>query len=136
MLGKDHGFEAFIEGVLRQKGTAVVAGVFGEAAKYAAANEFGTDTIPQRSFIRAALDERGQEALDEYAARVRGSAGFDRATEGLAETMAAIIRQKIATGPFTPNAPATIKRKGEGKPPLIDTGELLKSVKGEVRRGQ
>ena len=136
MIEKDHGFEAFIKDALRQKGTAVVAGVFGDAADYAAANELGTDTIPQRSFIRAALDERGQEALNEYAARVRGSAGFDRATEGLAETMAAIIRQKIATGPFTPNAPATIKRKGAGKPPLIDTGELLKSVKGEVRRGQ
>lgn len=38
------------------------------------------------------------------------------------------VQQKISDGPFVPNKPETIRRKGEGKKPLFDTGELRKAV--------
>lgn len=37
------------------------------------------------------------------------------------------VQQKISDGPFVPNKPETIRRKGSNKP-LIDRGELRKSV--------
>jgi len=43
----------------------------------------------------------------------------------------AVVR-KINTGPFAPNAPRTIAAKGSDKP-LIDTGELRKSITYVVR---
>ena len=43
----------------------------------------------------------------------------------------AVVR-KINKGPFTPNAPATVKRKGSSQP-LIDTGNLRKSITFVIR---
>ena len=43
-----------------------------------------------------------------------------------------LIKAKIASGDFTPNAPSTIKKKGRNQP-LVDTGRMLNSVKGVVR---
>ena len=46
------------------------------------------------------------------------------------------IQQKIATGPFAPLAPQTIKRKGSSKP-LIDTGQYRQSFSYKVvERGE
>ena len=43
-----------------------------------------------------------------------------------------LIKAKIASGNFTPNAPSTVKKKGRNQP-LIDTGRMMNSVKGVVR---
>jgi len=48
----------------------------------------------------------------------------------LAHRLKANIRQRIAEGGAQKeNSPITIKIKGEGKPPLFDTGKLFRSIK-------
>lgn len=44
------------------------------------------------------------------------------------EFLVGAVVNKILTGPFTPNAPSTIKRKKSSKP-LVDKGDLMGSVK-------
>ena len=41
------------------------------------------------------------------------------------------IKRKIGSGPFTPNSPATIRKKKSSKP-LIDTGHMRQSVRYEI----
>lgn len=95
-------------------------------------NEFGTAHIPQRSFIRAAIDEHREE-LKEYAHELLKeylNKGDDIAhyLGRLGEKTQALIQKKIQSGVPPPNAPATIKRKGSSKT-LIDTGALLHSIR-------
>ena len=41
------------------------------------------------------------------------------------------MKNTFTTGSFTPNKPATIKRKGSSRP-LIDTGHLRQSITSKV----
>jgi hypothetical protein len=45
----------------------------------------------------------------------------------------AAVKNKVVTGPFEPNKPATIARKGSDRP-LIDTAQLLNSITYVVRK--
>lgn len=129
---KDFGYKAIIDDVKTLSNKEVLVGVFGELAEIAAYNEFGTQHIPQRSFLRDAFDEHSDTAIDGYAESVAKGGNYCGNLQSLADNMAEKVKEKIKSGPFTPNAPSTIRRKGKDTP-LIDTGKMLDSVKGEVK---
>ena len=102
---------------------------------YAAANEFGTSTIPERSHLRAGIDE-GKEKIDKFIAGSFNKMFAGRSTKvieigrlGLLGT--SLVVGKINKGPFVKNKPATIRAKGSSKP-LINTGRLRASYTHRV----
>ena len=44
-----------------------------------------------------------------------------------------LMQEKITSGSFTPNAPATIKKKGSSHP-LIDSGRMRQSVNYVIQK--
>jgi len=98
-------------------------------------HEFGTRTVPQRSFIRAWFDEN-QEFIAEtlrkqFAPVAEGKRTPDVAAERCALAFEGGIKQRISRGIPPPNAPSTIAAKGSSKP-LIDTGQLRNAVRGKA----
>lgn len=105
-------------------------------AMIGAAHEFGVPgKIPERPWLYTSvvenraffieLNKRNLAAILKGQQTIKGALGqLGAAAEGRA-------KQKIYTGPFTPNAPETIRRKGSSKP-LIDKGALVQSIKFEV----
>lgn len=101
----------------------------------------GKNKIPPRSFIVMPLRTR----LNPYLKRKlkMTQKAFDKAVKsGKAEELAAkvgliaetVIQDAFATsgwGKWEANRPSTVKRKGSDKP-LIDTGELRRSISSEV----
>ena len=98
----------------------VDVGVFAEQGSdlviKAASNEFGTNTNPERSHLRAGIDE-GKREIEGFVANSfnRMFAGKTKKADeigrlGLMGT--ALVVKKINKGPFTANKPKTIARKG------------------------
>lgn len=105
----------------------------------AAFNEFGTQHIPARPFLRNAFDtnERAVRPLAKSLASavVAGTMTADQVLDRLGLWMQDKIQESIRTA-FrwaAPNAPSTIRKKGSSKP-LIDKGVLLRSVSYEKER--
>ena len=99
----------------------------------AAVHEFGAPDagIPQRSFIRAGVDQYAAEIAD---ARDRLAAGVlagkvepENALEMLGAFVQGKLQTRIAEGISPPLAESTIRRKKSSKP-LIDTGQLRSSI--------
>ena len=114
-------------------------------AEYAAWNEYGVPgteekwAIPPRPFIRGYVDDNGekikniQEML--VAQVIDGKIDPDTAADKLGKNTKEGIKHYIKTSSnFTPNAPATVKRKGTNRP-LVETGLLRRSVNYKVVKG-
>lgn len=118
------------DGALEPSGDLTVADV-------ATFHEFGTRTIPQRSFIRAWFDENQAfiaETLQKQFAQVaNGKRPVEQAAERCALAFEGSVKQRISRGIPPPLAASTIARKGSSKP-LIDTGQLRNAVRGKVER--
>lgn len=101
-------------------------------------HEFGTRTIPQRSFIRGWFDEAQpfiRETLrTQFAAVVAGKRPVEQAAERCALAFEGAVKQRISRGIPPPLAASTIQRKGSSTP-LIDTGQLRNAVRGKVTIG-
>lgn len=150
----DLGFKDIVKSIANQQGKTVLIG-FQETAKtryqtkgdrtqkagesvaeYAAKNEFGTDKIPQRSFMRTAFDEninaiqkllvRQFTLVSEQKQTVDGAFGI------IGQAMVGLIQTKIRSIVIPPNSPTTIKIKGSSKP-LIDFGQMVQSVTYVIR---
>ena len=98
-------------------------------------NEFGTDTIPARPWLRTALDlnrrrwtKAASKAVKEVVDGGTGEAGL----RILGQVMLGDAKESLLDGAWTPNAPSTIRRKGSDQP-LFDTSRLLQSQRAEVR---
>lgn len=97
--------------------------------------------IPARSFLRMPLREHLQKKLEKSKAFSEKSiekAIQDGNAEYLVKQLGALAEQIIleafetsGDGKWAPNAPYTIAMKGSSKP-LIDTGELRKSITSKV----
>ena len=90
--------------------------------------------IPERSFIRATFDEKSDEIGERAESAVTAIINGADVSKALARTGQYIegeIKRKIGSGPFTPNSPATIRKKKSSKP-LIDTGHMRQSVRYEI----
>ena len=104
-------------------------------ADIATFHEFGTSTVPQRSFIRAWYDER-QEFIaatlqSQMKLVVAGKITGEVAAERIALAFEGDVKKRISRGIPPPLQPETIARKGSSKP-LIDTGMLRNAVRGRV----
>lgn len=105
-------------------------------AMAAAANEFGTRTIPARSFMRRTVAEKSDGWADALAKCMAATDNDPQAALALmGEGIKGQVQQTIRDVSGPPLKPATVKRKGFSKP-LVDTGNLLNSIDYEVGGGE
>lgn len=114
----------FLEGATYPDGTPVAAVAYW--------NEFGTDRMPPRPFMRQTIAKNQDQWPKLLAACLKQSGGdLEKALDMTAERIVAQIQEEIRTLQSPPLAPSTVKAKGFDKP-LIDTGHMLNSVGYEV----
>jgi hypothetical protein len=113
-------------------------------AEVAFYNEFGTYNadgtvrIPERSFMRSAVDDN----RDKYNALIekivimiyRGEWDLIHGLEVLGLRVETDIKKRITDLRVPPNAPSTIKKKGSSNP-LIDSGAMRAAVRYVVNQG-
>lgn len=138
----DHGFDNIIRQALKLDGKGVKVGIRRGKGSHdgtdmldiAVYNHFGTATIPARPFVSDCAEKNAgqiQEAQRRLVYRVyQGSLSADGALAQLGAWYVNVQKGHILHGGWTPNAPATIKRKGSNKP-LVDTGQLVNTVDWE-----
>ena len=142
VIDNDMGYQTIITNLSRLKGT-VKVGIMADAgsekdgaslAEVATYNEFGTQHIPARPFVRQTTDNN-RWAWGSMSARLedRVAQGMDphQALEILGNKAEGDMKATIGRGHFAPNAPNTIKQKGSSQP-LIDTGRMRNSVSHKV----
>lgn len=93
-------------------------------------NEFGTEHIPARPFLRDSVDKHmaaiNHMLMAQKDAILHGATARETLnTAGLFQQD--LIQTEIEQGDFVANADATIRKKGSDKP-LIDTGTMKDSV--------
>tara|TARA_R110002012_G_scaffold271932_2_gene457263 strand:- start:1137 stop:1637 length:501 start_codon:yes stop_codon:yes gene_type:complete len=102
-------------------------------------NEFGTDTIPSRPFMRTTHDEHNSKwfgMIRKFTGKMyEGKATVNMALEIVGQQATADMKNKIKKGPFTANAPATTKKKKSTKP-LVDTAQLIGSINYQIKMVQ
>jgi len=148
MKDKDNGI---FQSLKKLKKVSIEVGVFADSkntkskpvayvADYAIANEFGTDKIPERSFIRSTTDEqesKWQNQLDKVADSLMTATDeeFDRKLYEVGQLVRSDIIKKIDSNIPPVNAPSTKKKKlKQGKArTLIDTGILRNSIEAKIK---
>lgn len=106
-------------------------------AEYAAANEFGTDKIPQRPAIGTSFDENKAKYIRymERTAKQLGAETFARMANQLGLGVSRDIQETISGRDFLPKlSPQTIKRKKGSTKTLVDTGAYLNSIKHVMKK--
>ena len=138
----DHGFDNIIRQALKLDGKGVKVGIRRGKGSHdgtdmldiAVYNHFGTASIPARPFVSDCAEKNAgqiQEAQRRLVYRVyQGSLSADGALAQLGAWYVNVQKGHILHGGWTPNAPATIKRKGSNRP-LVDTGQLVNTVDWE-----
>jgi hypothetical protein len=104
-------------------------------ADVATFHEFGTPTVPMRSFIRGWVDENQAFIRDtlqkQFAAVAAGKRPADIAAARCALAFEGAVKQRISRNIPPPLAASTIARKGSSVA-LIDTGQLRNAVRGKA----
>lgn len=113
----------------------------GEELEKAVANEFGTDKIPERPFMRQTFD-RFLKDIQELKSEGMNRIVYDGTKPSIelnriGDFYKNKVRREISTksGGFEVNAESTIKRKGS-ETPLFDEGKMLQSIKVEIRNAK
>jgi hypothetical protein len=100
-------------------------------AEIAFYNEFGTENIPERSFIRSAVDEDRsrleRKTEDLINIIMLGAITPKKVLDKLGFDIKQLIKNKIVTLDAPPNAPSTIRKKGFNNP-LIETRTLWRLI--------
>ena len=136
----DRVWRGVLKRVSEMKRGTVRVGVMGDAgdengvslAEIAAFHEFGTSTIPERSFLRSTFYGHAAEGLRVMCEKlskaiVEGKMDEPRAL-GLLGTWAVAEVKKTIRASIAPElAAATIAAKGSSLP-LVDTGQLINSI--------
>jgi hypothetical protein len=130
-------------------GAYLTIGVHQESARYPGGedvvdvmmwNEFGTKTMPARSFIRSTIDEN--ESLinqwrDEAILNMLDKGwSVRKSLEQLGQRIVLLIQKKIRSNVPPPLADSTAKAKiAKGRSPvtLIDTGQMLRAITYKVK---
>ena len=101
----------------------------------ASSQEFGTEHIPERPFMRITADSiRGQVGKmidDGYTRIINGSETVEKLLGKIGVFAVGKIQETITNLSDPPNDPKTIERKGSSNP-LIDTGFMRSSVRHEI----
>ena len=99
-------------------------------------NEFGTDRIPARSFVRAWFDGAEGQLREDLVTLMQSVVSGKRTREQILEILGQVavggMQARIAQHIDPPNAASTVKRKGSSTP-LIDTGALRSSITYDVK---
>jgi predicted molibdopterin-dependent oxidoreductase YjgC len=146
----DRGMSGFLKAVSELKKSSLKVGVFSDAvnneqkgaayvADYAIANEYGTERIPERSFLRSTIDEKHDEwskgLSDVLMNAAKNKTSIDNELYKIGAIARSDIIDKIDSDISPKNAPATIKKKGAGKnKTLVDTGVLRSSIEARIGR--
>ena len=140
---RDLGLKAFIRQLEVARTVEVAVGIHAgstahgqQIAEYAACNEYGTDSIPERSFMRSSFDEnliKIQNDMNQQAGLViAGQSTVRRALGVIGMKHQDRVKRKIGSSIQPANHPETIKRKKSSRT-LIDTGAMLNSVHYVIR---
>ncbi len=148
VIERDLGWKA-LRKQLEREPHHVVIGVQGDDANregegidnvgLATVHEFGTGSVPERSFLRSTMtkNEKKYAALAARVAKGLVESRFDL-VDGLSllgEAVVSDVKGRIEKNQLgVPLSERTIKRKGSSTP-LIDTGQLKNSITYQVRRG-
>lgn len=129
--------EGSITKVQSKNGNTQKAGL--NIAQYAAENEFGTDRIPERSFMRTAFDSNINN-IEEVASKEIGlvidtAQTLDRAYQRIGLYVQSLVQIKIRDIRSPPNSPATIAKKKSSKP-LIDFGQMIASIRYAIKKAR
>lgn len=131
---KDMGYRELLKRLAGAKQVSVLVGIRGaqgsDLVTYAAANEFGTERIPERSFLRATVDNERVKytgLLEQAADRLLDGDTPAAAFGILGMVAVGDVQRRIRNRVPPPNAPLTIAKKGSDVP-LIDTGRLRQSI--------
>lgn len=145
-IDKDNGFKALRAAVRGASGTIQIGvnenlhlnadGTYDLTnAELGAIHEYGTEHVPQRSFLRAWVDERQDEIKAKVAYSLRSTleygAPWAEVMGDFGKWAVEQVRQRIKNGLEPANAESTLKRKGSDKP-LIDSGQLLAAIEYEL----
>ena len=106
-------------------------------AEYATANEFGTDKIPSRPFMRTAFDENkpGYIRYMEKIVKQMGQEAFAKMVTTLGLKAKEDIEKTITGRDFLPKlADSTIKAKKNSTKTLVDSGALAGSIRHLIRK--
>ena len=108
-----------------------------DIAAYGWYNEFGTKTIPARSFIRSTFDSNKAKYLRQLEGdlqkALRRGRPLKAAMVRLGNEQRNDIVKKITSLRVPPNDPATIAQKGSSNP-LIDTGIMRATIRFRVKK--
>lgn len=144
IIDVDYGFKD-LEKALGKSGEVEIGYFYGEKmhrdednnmvdlASVAIYNEFGTETIPERSFMRSTIDDNNKDIVNKIAIEenkvIDGKQTISKMLDRIGIIVKSMIQKKIkaAASWATPNAPSTLRKKGN-KPPLTDTGQLARDI--------
>lgn len=132
--------KGLVDIVRRMESRAITVGVHDDTGSYpggesvaqvAAWNEYGTENIPERPFLRATMAKRRKKYRTIMgtiaAAAIEGKASVKEGMARLGELARSDVRNSIVNWSEPGNAPATIRKKGRDDP-LVDTRRMVTSV--------
>lgn len=129
--------ESYVKvGVLADKGGAAEIAPGFTLVDVANAHEFGTDTLPERSFLRRTVAEK-QSEIAAFTAKlgeqiVAGRLTEVRALELLGAMTAGKVKEFIVSGAVTPDITDATKARKQSTKVLVDTGALVGVIAFEV----
>jgi len=146
VIDRDLGWKAIKREMLKAKTLEVAVGILegaknGEGAsiaEYATHNEFGTDKIPERPFMRTAFDESKEKISQDMNRQgermAMGQSTARDALKTIGQRHASRIQNVITGRNFLPRlSPQTVKAKKGSEKTLVDTSAMVNAVQISVR---
>lgn len=139
----DKGFKKAVEALERLAKMQVKVGIQSDTEYYsdgvsvvdvAVWNEYGTDKIPSRPFIRQCFKDNSDEALTRLSELAQKTALGDDPKSGLSgigQWYQDKMKHTLLKFPWLPNKASTIAKKGSSKP-LVDSSHLVESIRYKV----
>lgn len=115
------------------KGKKKISGI--EIAKNALIQEYGTDKIPSRPFMRLTIaknQEKWKKLIEEFYDPEGDGLNLESVMDKIGGEMAGDMKRSIGSNIPPPNSPITVKRKRGSTRTLMDTGLLRQSIHWEV----
>ena len=142
----DKGWKRITRKIKALNGKIVSAGIHTDAgtekngvsiAQVATYNEFGTERIPARPFIRLSFENHKKEWGDEAETQLTAMIKSGKTASGALNAVGRHMKKDIVsiigdTSQLRHNAPSTIARKGFDKP-LYETGKLKAAIDFKVK---
>ncbi len=95
-------------------------------------NDQGTKRIPERPFMIPAGNKAANKTINITVHSIAGGMDEQQALSKAGELFVGFIQKEITNLKEPPNAESTILKKGSSNP-LIDTGDMRKSVKWKLK---